>query len=288
MKRRKSSQPFDILKGVPRRYLIGGGAFILFILLGMIGNLMTPPKKQGPNADSLYAKGKKSEAVQQYKEDFKSFTKSRKTEVINRIIEHEAEQGNQKELDAWIKRAVDEDLPLDSKRPLVQELASKFIRQRGLGQAGASNAGGSIPFAREDKPQVIPGLQPTDVYLNFTNKGFSLTKNLQREQCAWFCTEETLGHSSTVTVYGNGPTDVTLCRGMYVKNGTNGLDREAAEFLGYLASITYDGSQPADARAWVVNNIGKNATMTIGGVSFELIASPSAPNSRVLQITPAP
>lgn len=45
----------------------------------------------------------------------------------------------------------------------------------------------------------------------------------------------------------------------------------AAKFLGFIATMPYDGAEPANARLWVASNIHKtNAETVIGNVWFEL------------------
>lgn len=63
-------------------------------------------------------------------------------------------------------------------------------------------------------------------------------------------------------------------------------DDVASAFLGYVATVPYTGAQPAQARRWVEDNIGrvdtgKPAVMTIGAARFELVGPPTA---RFLQI----
>lgn len=131
----------------------------------------------------------------------------------------------------------------------------------------------------------IPGLAAVDVHANFTNKGFTLEKRLDTVQSEWRCKDESSARLMLVEAFGNpGPTRLTLVRGTYSGYTSDNVDKEAAEFLGYVASVPYDGSDPYRARDWVERNIGANAKTTIGGVSFELIAS--APRVRTLIITP--
>ena len=55
---------------------------------------------------------------------------------------------------------------------------------------------------QSDASKFIPGLRPVDVYLNFTNKGFSLRKEFSDEANFWFCEDSTaarLKSSQTIT-----------------------------------------------------------------------------------------
>lgn len=135
---------------------------------------------------------------------------------------------------------------------------------------------------------VIPGLAPVDVYLNFENKGFELDKVFDDPQSPiWRCTENTSKHSMMVETFGKGALAVTLVRGTYQGHANEDADSAAKSFLGYLASLPYEGSDPSSARSWVISNLGTNAKTKIGNASFELIVHPDAPRFRMLLIRPA-
>jgi hypothetical protein len=136
------------------------------------------------------------------------------------------------------------------------------------------------------RSDVIPGLAAVDVHGNFTNKGFTLDKHLDPVQSEWRCKDENATRSMLVEAFGDSPTSLTMVRGTYTGYTSSNVEKEAADFLGYVASIPYDGSQPGEARDWVKRNIGSSTTTSIGGVTFELIADPSAPRVRMLIITP--
>lgn len=136
------------------------------------------------------------------------------------------------------------------------------------------------------RSDVIPGLAAVDVHGNFTNKGFTLEKRLDPVQSEWRCKDENGTRSMLVEAFGDSPTSLTMVRGTYTGYASGDVNKEAAEFLGYVSSVPYDGSRPSEARGWVERNIGSNAKTSIGGVSFELIANPTAPRVRMLMITP--
>ncbi len=64
-------------------------------------------------------------------------------------------------------------------------------------------------------------------------------------------------------------------------------DEAAASFLGFIATLPYDGAQPEQARAWVestlpaIEGTGDVRTATFGGVQFQLFGKPGA---RILQM----
>lgn len=119
----------------------------------------------------------------------------------------------------------------------------------------------------------MPGLLPVDVYMNFTNKGFTLTKRLSSGQCIYSCIKESSYNTLTVDVYGKTPTDVTAIEAAFGGSSTPG--ESASDFLGYVATMQYDNANPQRAREWVSNHVGTHAVATIGGVKFETFSKGS-------------
>jgi hypothetical protein len=146
----------------------------------------------------------------------------------------------------------------------MQKVAFVFV----LGLLGLCGCGPSSP-----RSDIIPGLAAVDVHGNFTNKGFTLEKRLDPVQSEWRCKDENGKRSMLVEAFGDSATSLTMVRGTYTGHASGGVNKEAAEFLGYVASIPYDGSRPSEARGWVERNIGSSATTSIGDVSFELVAN---------------
>jgi hypothetical protein len=69
-------------------------------------------------------------------------------------------------------------------------------------------------------------------------------------------------------------------------NGELSDSKEAAQFLGYVASTPYSSATPNSARIWVQKNIGQNVDSKFGSARFELIANPDDPQLRMLIIKP--
>ncbi|MDA9818082.1 hypothetical protein N9C35_03485 [Flavobacteriaceae bacterium] len=75
-------------------------------------------------------------------------------------------------------------------------------------------------------------------------------------------------------VFGKNGGDVYNVRAVYAHYGSGKIDYGAKEFLGYVASIPYDGAKQKEARKWVKDNINKNRAKTqINGVTFEIYFS---------------
>lgn len=122
----------------------------------------------------------------------------------------------------------------------------------------------------------IPGLAPVDVYLNLENKGFTTDKRFGKEQHTFVCKEETgvfLNTASITIPAGQGADVVTVVNAMHQNYSAASTDALAVGFLGYCATLPYDGAEPAKARAWVEANIGKNASAVFGGVNFQLFTN---------------
>ncbi|MBA3727120.1 MAG: hypothetical protein H0W86_11920 [Armatimonadetes bacterium] len=130
--------------------------------------------------------------------------------------------------------------------------------------------------------EYIPGLVAVDVHGNFTNKGFTLTKINELDQHLWTCVKEDEVRRMSVDALGASTTKIASVRGFYVDKSDGDADQLAKDFLGYVASIPYEGAEPNRAKEWVRTNVGSNSTVTIGGVSFELVAR--VPHVRVLII----
>jgi len=133
----------------------------------------------------------------------------------------------------------------------------------------------------------IPGLAPVDIYLNLENKGFTTDKRFGKEQHTFVCKEETGAFLNTASITipaSQGADVVTVVNAMHQNYSAASTDALAVGFLGYCATLPYDGAEPAKARAWVEANIGKNVSAVFGGVSFQLFANGQ---TRILRLSRA-
>jgi len=131
--------------------------------------------------------------------------------------------------------------------------------------------------------KTIPGLTAADVHGNLTNKGFILEKNLTAEGSSWTCKSSDTEKDLIVVVFGDSPTSILNVKGTVLNYSTEKTADIAKEFLGYLASLPYENSQPTIARDWVINNIETGGTTTIGNVKFEIFAN--GERNRILSMT---
>lgn len=130
------------------------------------------------------------------------------------------------------------------------------------------------------------GIYAVDVYGNLESKGFSVEKlrDSTLGLSAWYCSMTQGNTVYKVDASGESETKVSNVRAT-ITGDINSIDSKAAEFLGFVASLPYEGSSPNRARAWVESNIGRSASTEIGGVRFELKTIGNT--GRLLLITPA-
>jgi hypothetical protein len=58
-------------------------------------------------------------------------------------------------------------------------------------------------------------------------------------------------------------------------------EEAAADFLGFVAALSYEGAEPARAKQWVKENVSSGGKLTIGSANLELYGEERA---RVLRI----
>ena len=133
--------------------------------------------------------------------------------------------------------------------------------------------------------QAIPGLSPVDVYLSLEKKGFEVKKEFGEEYASWKCMQKWPSLELTAEVIGRTADDVEVVRAMVMADGVNKEAVAGRDFVAFVASAPYEGSEPQTAHDWVIANFDQDsATTRIGGAHFTLRA-PSAVY-RMLTIEP--
>lgn len=126
----------------------------------------------------------------------------------------------------------------------------------------------------------IPGLTNADIKLNLQDRGFDCSgPELTGDTATWSCTRTSGLADLTVRYWGPSPTVVEGVDAQSIFAD----DQLAAEFLGFIATLPYDGADPVAARDWVQARIGQAKSTTIGGARFTL-GGPE--NARYLTIQP--
>ena len=141
---------------------------------------------------------------------------------------------------------------------------------------GTASSAGSV--------KLIPGLAAVDVHGNLTDKGFTLEKELSANPSRWTCKQTTSSYEYEAIAYGKMASQITKIDATVLNYSTKDTGEIAVDFIGYIATLPYDGSSPAQAREWVKNNINNSTTTIIGTVKFEIFANSA--RSRILTMTP--
>ncbi len=134
----------------------------------------------------------------------------------------------------------------------------------------------------------IPGILPADIYLSLEKK-YKLKVDMKQGATGnyYYYGEKTmkkgvkiicqmyLEENSLLIAFANFIVDASGGIGIVSKSAINEI---AKDYLGYCATIPYDGSKPLEAKKWVINNIGnikqgKVLSKTIGKVKFELFGT---------------
>jgi hypothetical protein len=121
---------------------------------------------------------------------------------------------------------------------------------------------------------VIPGLMPVDVYLNFTNKGFEKEgpRSLSNDMVFWKVSRSLNDADLQVEIFGKSGSNVYKITAMSTNYGSI-QSKTPENFLGYIATLPYKGSNPDKAQNWLEKHINTNASIIIGKVKFDTYAN---------------
>lgn len=129
----------------------------------------------------------------------------------------------------------------------------------------------------------LPGLSPILVISQIEGYGFVCTlPELNNGRTTQYCDLTTDDYQFTVTIWGQTAESVDLIEAVAFYYGAledySGL---TAVIFGNIAGLTYQGSLPAQAKAWVLQTIpsvqaaGDEGVNTFGGVHYYIYAMPS-------------
>jgi hypothetical protein len=125
----------------------------------------------------------------------------------------------------------------------------------------------------EPAPRNIPGLTPQEVYLNLENRGFKCSEPELMgpdNQVRWTCEKQEANGEYLVEINSSDANSVRLVEATVITSDPAHADALAQDFLGYVATIPYEGAHPEEAKAWVKQNVGSKASAEVGGVSYTL------------------
>ncbi len=161
---------------------------------------------------------------------------------------------------------------------IIASVVIFYITSDGFDDASMEN-GVSTQVSHSDK--VIPGLKPVDVYgeLHY-RRDLSVAGPVRDEgRLIWDCRKNVNGTVFSVLITSQNDESIEV-----IEASTDGADPDSAkDFLGFVASIKYEGADPEAARAWVLDNLGQSdAETVIAGVKFRLMRG--AHSASVLRI----
>jgi len=133
------------------------------------------------------------------------------------------------------------------------------------------------PTATPKEPALLPGLSPVDVTVSLEQRRLACNTDQGELYYTRTCKKEEAGASVIVVVYGRELFTVDLIETTVFQPIDPGTDL-AASFLGFIATMPYDGATPEEARAWVESNVsaGIEAETTFAGARYRLSGPPSA------------
>jgi hypothetical protein len=117
----------------------------------------------------------------------------------------------------------------------------------------------------------IPGLTAADVTINLEDRGHTCEgPNEFLDGVEYLCELDTDPiYVERVEIVGMSPTEIRSVESAYFWFGDpTQMDARADDFLGYMATLPYEGAAPADARTWVQANT--SGTTTFGPATYEL------------------
>lgn len=122
--------------------------------------------------------------------------------------------------------------------------------------------------------QYIPGLSPTDVYLNLEKEGFSTEDSFNSEYGnLWTSKRSVAGINYTVETFSYNVDNVVSVKATAMVD-VNGKDIVATNhFFQFVSTLPYTNANPEQAASWVTKNFNHDKAATqIGGVAFTMFA----------------
>jgi hypothetical protein len=89
-------------------------------------------------------------------------------------------------------------------------------------------------------------------------------------QVRWTCEKQEANGEYLVEINSSDANSVRLLKARVISSDPAHADALAQDFLGYVATIPYEGAHPEEAKAWVEHNVGSKASAQFGGVSYTL------------------
>lgn len=128
-----------------------------------------------------------------------------------------------------------------------------------------------------------------DVYGNLEDRSFECDGPSTGEQFVlWTCELSDVGAEYYAEIYGDSATGIRLVDGSVTSYVPTETDALAADFLGFLASLPYEGSQPERAREWVEGNVDWEGECKLEerfGAAIYRVYGGNTPGARFLEVS---
>ncbi len=129
----------------------------------------------------------------------------------------------------------------------------------------------------------IPGLNPADITVNLEDRGHTCSAPEFGETYYYrTCEDHTLDLVwYDVAIWGRELFTVDYVSATVLQFTTSPSDELALPFLGYMATLPYDGAAPEAARVWVETTLptiaadGDIRETVVGGITYSLVGAPS-------------
>lgn len=132
---------------------------------------------------------------------------------------------------------------------------------------------------------LIKDITAASIYAPLEEKGFNIDKQFGGDDFFVDCSNPRPYFTEHVRIYGTSPDKISEIRASYTKYSKGNINELAIPFLGFIATLPYENSNPQKAQKWLMDNISKKTKIEINGVKFELLGN--SKNIRTLLITPA-
>ena len=138
----------------------------------------------------------------------------------------------------------------------------------------------------DDNVNYLPGMKEYDLAGNLIDKGFKCKFTPGDLQDEHRCTLSKSDHEVTVEIFGNY-SNIRTVDAVVLNYSKRSNASVARPYLGFIGSIPYDGSTPAEARSWVEHNLTKKkAEKVFQNIKFSIFGKARARFLRISAIQP--
>ncbi len=118
---------------------------------------------------------------------------------------------------------------------------------------------------------LIPGISAVDVYGNLKDIGFVCDwPTSYGGEVFWVCEDNTTEYSYIVEIVGETPSKITSIQATVLNYSSKSTKIIAKDFLWYVASVKYDGSNQVWAKNWVIANTLNKINKVFGTVRYTI------------------